>query len=99
MQRRFEDPATDLRADLSEAHHIVHVEIGQDPANALIEAALREQASVGAGGGGEAPRNLDPKFAQRADHLADGGILATDDLDVVHGHAFEWQDEFVHGIS
>ena len=63
------------------------------------EAALREQASIGAGGGGEAPWNLDPEFAQRADHLADGGILATDDLDVVHGHAFEWQDEFVHGIS
>jgi hypothetical protein len=60
---------------------------------------LGKQSPVGVRGGGKPARHLDPKFAQGADHLADGGVLAAHDFHVVHGHAFEGQDEFVHGIS
>ena len=49
------------------------------------------ELAVGGGGGGEATRHPHPLGRQLADHLAEGGILATDigdrlDTDALKGH-------------
>jgi hypothetical protein len=50
---------------------------------------LLEQEAVGRGRGGEAPRNGDTDTTQLAEHLSEGGILATDLGQRVEAQALE----------
>jgi len=63
-----------------------------------IEAALLEELAVGVRGGGEAARHLHAGARQRADHLAERGVLAADGLDVPHAQLLERDDVCTQGM-
>ena len=96
---RGEHPAADLLADGGEAVHVVHVERREDLADAPVEAVLREEVPVGLRGGGEAAGNGHAEAREARDHLADRGILAADDLDILALQLLERNDVGIHRFS
>src|SRR5690606_1384745 len=92
---RRKNPVTDLRADLGEAGDVVYVQIGERGPDALVETALKEKITVRARRRGKAVRHPHAKLRERADHLAEGGILAADDLDVPASELAERNDVIV----
>ena len=94
-----EHPAADLLADGGEAVHIVHVERRERLADALIQAALREEIAVGLRGGGEAARDRHAESRETRNHLADRGVLAADDLDILALQFLERNDVGIHRFS
>ena len=81
-KRSRQDPAADLRAHDGEPLDVIDVEVRQRVADALIEAALRQELAVGVRGGGEAAGHRHAEVRQRGDHLAERGVLAADQFDV-----------------
>src|SRR5690606_34998633 len=63
--------------------HVVDIEAVQRAPDARVEPALLQELPVGIGGGRETARHLHAEARERADHLADRGILATDCFDVI----------------
>ena len=98
-QRRRHDPLADAGPGRGKLGDVIDVEAGELGADALIEAALLQEVAVRLGGGGKAARHLHAQSRQRADHLAEGGVLAADGLDIVHAQLLERDDECVQGCS
>ena len=79
---------------------VIDVERGELGADARIEAALlrgirdRPAAVVA-----KPPGTCTPRLRQRADHLAERGVLAADRLDVAHAELLERDDVCVQGCS
>ena len=80
----FEHPATDALTAAGESFHIIDIQAGQFLCDARIEAVMREEFAKGIRGGRESWGHFDAQPAQMADHLAQGGVLAADALDIVH---------------
>ena len=70
-------------------HDVVDVEVGERVADARVEAALRQKIPIGLRGGREAAGHAHAELGQRADHLAERGVLAADRLDVAHAQTLE----------
>ncbi len=82
-KRRRQHPLADAGARGRQLHHVIDVEARQLLANALVQAALFEEVPVALCRRCEAARNPDTGLSERADHLAEGGVLAADRVEVV----------------
>jgi hypothetical protein len=89
----------DLPADLGEPADVVDVEVGQQPVDLVGQAILGQEPTVGVRGGREAVRHRDARLGQVLHHLAEGGVLASDRLDVTESEVLEPHDVGAHGAS
>ena len=78
---------------------VLDIEVGESLANARIEAALQQELPIRLGGGGESAGHLTPSCVERADHLAERGVLAADRLDIAHPEPVEGQWRSLHESS
>ena len=92
-KRLFLDPLADLGAGACKRAHVVGVERLQARGDALGQAAELQELAERVRGRREAARDADAGGGQLADHLAEAGILAADDVDVGHPQLFEWDDQ------
>ena len=95
-ERSGEHPAADLLADRGKPLHVVDVERAEHLGDAAAQILLREKIAVGVRGRRESPRNRDPEARQRRDHLADRGVLAAHDLDVLALQFLKRNDVRIH---
>ena len=91
-ERRVLDPAADLGAGLGQRAHVVGVERLQARGDALGEAAELQELAERVRRRGEAAGDANARGGQLADHLAEAGVLAADDVDVGHPQLFERDD-------
>ena len=70
-ERRFHDPAADLRAAGGQRIDVIDVEGVERGVDPVVEAALREEVAVGQRRGGETARHAHAGAGQLADHLAE----------------------------
>ena len=78
------DPVADARAGARERLDVGDVQARQRLADALHEAVVLEVVAVALGGDGEAVRHAHPLRRELAVHLAERGVLAADEGDVLH---------------
>ena len=90
---RVTHPAADFGAGLGQGLHVVGVQAGQAGVDALGQAVVGEEVAKGFGRGGKAAGHLDPGGCQLADHFAQRGVLAADDVHVGHAQLFEGDDQ------
>ena len=83
-----------LAAALAEVLHVVRVEVAQNLADALVEPRLAQKMAVRLGRDGETIGHLDALARQFAAHLAQRGILAADQRDVVDADLVKPEDVF-----
>ena len=91
IQPRISFAAAGERLDVFGIHAL------QPRFDAAREAALREEFAEGVGGGGKSSRNPDSRLGKLGDHLAQGGVLASDLLDVGHPEPVEIHHVFEPG--
>ena len=84
LQRRVDDPLTDLGAGFREGLDVVDVEALETLGNALGQVVVLEEFAEGVRRRGEAARHAHAGAGQLADHFAKRCILAADRLDVGH---------------
>ena len=87
------DPAADLGASRGERANVFGVEPGKALGDASCQAAFGQEGAKRVRRGGEAAGHAHARFAELADHFAEGGVLAADRLDVGHSQVFEAGDE------
>ncbi len=92
----FDHPLADLRAGPGELIDVVHVEPVQRGVDPLVQLLLAHKRTVGIGRGGEAIRHVHAQLRQRAQHLAQRGILAAYAGHVFAAHVAQWDNVFRH---
>ena len=95
---RLQHPSPDLCADFGKALDVVDIEGCKGTANLFVEPVLREKIPVSVRRGGEAARYRDTGVGEAGDHLADGGILAANQLDVGVLQFLERNDVWIHDL-
>jgi hypothetical protein len=91
------DPAADLLPAPGERFDVFGVHTLQPCFDAAREAALREELAEGVGGGGKPSRNPDSRPGKLGNHLAQGGVLSSDLLDIGHPEPVEIHHIFEPG--
>ena len=97
LERRVDDPLTDLGAAGGQGADVVHVQAFQALGDALAEGGaavdgMVQEVAEGLRRSGEAARHAHAGLGQLADHLAERRVLAADRLDVGHAQGFERGD-------
>jgi hypothetical protein len=90
------DPAADVCSGAPERANVVHVQPIERPVDAFVEAIVGQKIAIGQSRDGEAAGHVDPFLGERADHLSERGVLASDRFDVVLTDGFEGDDVIAH---
>ncbi|MCY1285317.1 hypothetical protein D9M70_342490 [compost metagenome] len=83
------DPFADLGAGLGQGVDVIHIELVEGGVDAIVQATLLEEVTVGLGGSGKTTRNGNASASQIADHLAQGCVLAPHMLNIVNAELIE----------
>jgi len=92
------DPAAHLRSGPLELGEIADIQLVQPLVDAPGELVVRQEMAVGRGRDRKAVRHPHPFRAQMAQHLAEGGVLASHLRDIVHPELGEFTD-ITHGFA
>jgi hypothetical protein len=90
------DPAADVGSGTPERADVVHVQPVERPVDTLTEAVVGQETAIGQRRDREAAGHVDPFLGERADHLSERGVLASDCFDVVSTDGFEGDDVLAH---
>ena len=71
------------------------VESGQGLVDCILDTGGLDQVLIGIGGYGKAVRHLDPVRGEILIHLAERGVFAADDGDIINADIIEPEDEFL----
>jgi hypothetical protein len=85
----FQNEFADFLAGARQRRHVVdveRVELGLDP---LGKTVLGKEVAVSVRRGGKTARHLNAERQQMTDHFAERGVLASDQIDIVHAEGFE----------
>jgi hypothetical protein len=92
-ERRVDHPAADLGAGHGQRLDVVGVQRSKARIDLVSEAAVGQELPEGMRGGGEATGHPHAGGSKLADHFAEAGVLAANDLDVGHPQLFERDDQ------
>ena len=90
-----DDPLADLRAGLRQGVHVIHVQRVERGVDAVGEAVVGEEFAIRFRGRGKPARHPHTR-RQLADHFAERGVLAADQLHVGHAQFVEGDDVTGH---
>ncbi|MCY1348043.1 hypothetical protein D9M69_341750 [compost metagenome] len=82
-------PLADFGAGLGQGVDVIHIELVEGGVDAIVQATLLEEVTVGLGGSGKTTRNGNASASQIADHLAQGCVLAPHMLNIMDAELIE----------
>src|SRR5579884_1096514 len=88
-KRRREDLLANLKAATAEVSDVAGIEASKDLHDFLVELRFAEEVAIGLGGDREAVRDADPFLRERPDHLAERGVLPSDQRNIADSDLIE----------